>query len=261
MDNPFLVFVHVEKAGGITMHHMWHHYLSGYISPSPRYGAQFLPADLSKVQTYYPLRITGLGGHRISPTAEYHTHQFRCSVVREPRARLLSHLNWQIHRMGIMHSFEQFVQAPFFQQFQTFRLTRERTFAAAKEVILQHYQFIGLVEDFDRTIQLLAKLCFQHPLQYEYQNKTSEVTKSYVLSQLTASQHKLLDQAIAVDEDVYNWIKEEIYLPVAVSAEVTDEAINKLVLSRMTRLKRKVSNFYLGRILQPRWQTENIFGQ
>lgn len=258
----FIVYVHVEKAGGISINNMLHHYIKGYISPSPEWGEVMKAKDLAKIQKYYPINIRGLGGHRVSPIESYADQQFLFSFIREPLSRLISHLNWQIHRMGIQHSLYSFVQNPYFQNFQTFRLTRTRNFKEAKKIIGDRFDFVGLSEQYDLSINLLSlKLCSEvEYFNYERMNKTKSEDKTYHLNDLSDQQLKLIQRLNQVDVDIYNYVKEEIFPSYLGSSSEIRYNPNNLNTPLLSKLKRKASNYYLGRIIQPRFMKKVKFG-
>lgn len=261
-EYDLLVFVHVEKAGGISIHNMLHHELLGYISPAPDYGEQLGLADFKRIQRNYPLRISGVGGHRISPTAVYSSRQYRFSLLREPLKRFVSHLNWQIHQMHIAHDLQSFCQNEYFNNFQTFRLTRAKSFKEAKAVIKKHYNFIGLLEAFDQSIGLLSTDYFgdANHLLYEVKNQTKATHAQYLLEELTAKQQQWIKSANQLDLDVYAYVKEEIFLPRVATLGEYDLSKDRLVTPFYSRAKRKLSNYYLRKMIQPRFQQAVDYG-
>lgn len=256
------VFVHVEKAGGISINNLLHDSIFGYVSPHPGYGYTFDAKLLKKIQQFYPARIVGLGGHRISPTDQFWPNQFRFSFVRTPHQRFISHLNWQIHKMGIPHTLESFANNPHFQNFMTYRLSRKKTFSEAQQIIIENYDFIGLLEDFKVSLAAVSQSCFGNPqvLGYEYKNRTENKDRTYSLRTLSASEKKLVSEANREDELLYNWINNDFFPDSLkkIGDSFPDLTTNKMLLSN--RLKRKVSNFYLGRVVQPFLQDKVRFG-
>jgi len=257
-----VVFVHVEKAGGISIHNMLHHFLQGYISPRPLYGPYFDKKDLGVVNRLYPARICGVGGHRLRPGTEYFENQFAFSFVREPISRLLSHLNWQVNKMGLDHTFDSFIDNPYFQNFQTFRLTGTRDLEAAKKIIDSYYDFIGLVEHFDLSISKLSTELFDNPtyLKYQKMNTTTSKDKSYRKKDLTEDQLQKILTLNAVDIAVYKYIRENFEKRYPSSKNGYNVPEMDLQTPLGSRMKRKVSNFYVGRILQPFFQQKQERG-
>ena len=259
---PFLIYVHVEKAGGITINNMLHHYLWSYISPRPRYGEQFEKRDLEIIQRFYPFKIKGIGGHRISPTEVYAENQFRFSMIRNPVKRYISHLNWQINKMGIDHTLESFLENKYFQNFQTFRLTRSRDFKEAQEIISKNYNFIGILEEFDCSVELLSQLYFNdvNYLRYEKKNITTKSNVTYTIDDLPNNVMDEIRSKNQVDIDIYNWVYDDLYLPIKES--LSERKVDKPFLQTplITKLKRKTSNAYVGRILQPLFQKRVEYG-
>lgn len=259
---PFLVYVHVEKAGGISINNMLHNYVDGYISPSPRWGEEMTAKNIATIQKYYPVRIRGVGGHRVVASETYSANQFAFAFAREPLSRLISHLNWQIHIMGIPHTFESFVNNAYFQNFQTFRLTRSRDFQTAKAVISRHYDFIGLQEKYDLSINLLSEKLYGRIGQLNYQklNETQAQNKTYHLPDLNEKQMKLIQKLNQTDIDVYNYIKEQLFPTYASENQSYNYQPSTIEIPTRVILKRKLSNYYIGRIVQPRFMKKVEFG-
>lgn len=259
---PFVVYVHVEKAGGISINNMLHNYIKGYISPSPRWGETMRAEDLQIIQKYYPLKIKGIGGHRIVAKEKYSSDQFVFAFVREPLSRLLSHLNWQINKMDIPHTFESFINDIHFQNFQTFRLTRSRDFQTAKTVIEKYYNFIGLSEQYDLSINLLSKKLYGQveKLNYEKMNETKKRNKTYRLQDLDEKQIKHLKKLNQVDIDLYNYIRDEVFPTYYTNDRNYHYQPSNAKTPTLTTLKRKLSNYYVGRVLQPQFMKQVKFG-
>jgi hypothetical protein len=259
---PFIVFVHVEKAGGISINNMLHHYIDGYVSPSPRWGETMQAPDLKTIQKFYPRKIKGVGGHRMVASESYSNNQFVFSFVREPIARLLSHLNWQIHKMDIAHSFESFVSKPYFQNFQTYRLTRSRDYQTAKEIIRKHYSFVGISEKFDLSINLLSLKLFGEvgKLNYQRLNETKLQDKTYKPSLLSDSRLKQLQKLNQTDIDVYKLVQEQFLSFKEIDEQVHNYNPSSMHIPFRTIVMRKISNYYIGHIIQPRLMKQVPFG-
>ena len=249
--SPF-VFVHVEKAGGITIHNMLHHFVNGYITPKPDYGPYFESTHLEKVQKLYPSKIIGVGGHRINPINTYFQNQYQFSFVREPISRYLSHLNWQISMMEIDWDLESFMSDSYFNNFQTFRLTGTRDLKRAKNIILRNFDFIGIMEDFSNSVGIVSNDLFGdlNYLSYEKMNKTKETNKKYTIDEISDQLKSNIIALNSVDIEIYNWIKAQ-YFDRLSQLKIEKISNSNLFSPGKSKLKRKLSNLYIGRFIQP----------
>lgn len=261
-SSRFVTFVHVEKAGGISINLMLHHYLVGYISPNPKWGKVFGSSDLDIIQKVYPFRIQGVGGHRISANEKYGSNQFIFSFVREPISRFISHLNWQINKMNINHNLNTFLEDDYFRNFQTFRLTGTKNYQEAKSIIKKRYNFLGLMEQYDLSINLLSQMLLGKVglLNYQKMNTTDDKNKTYSLKELDERQIKKIKESNQIDIDLYKYISEELF-PSYLSDEQTPiyQPLG-ITFPLKTKIKRKISNAYLGKVVQPLFMEKNEYG-
>src|SRR4051812_4528507 len=112
MSDPFLVFIHIEKCGGITLHNLLHANFKGYISPHPGFQEHLSKEELKWLKRLYPGKVTGIGGHRAGAFQHYEDvikqPLFYFTFLRDPIKRYLSHLNWQKMIMSKDWTFDSF---------------------------------------------------------------------------------------------------------------------------------------------------------
>lgn len=256
-DSKFIVFQHIEKNGGITLHNILHNSFLGYISPRPNYGKYFTLCDLNKLQKVYPFKITGIGGHRINASESYHSDQFLFTFLRNPVDRYLSHLNYQINKMGINWNIEKFLENPNFNNFQTYRVSNTRDLDKAINIINKRFSFIGLMEEYDSSLIYLGKF-LETPIfrkNYIKRNVSKTQDRIYIFNNL---EDKIKDRIIEnnkIDIALYDYVKKNIYSKYKVKYEnlnFKDETIESSIIeSKLSYLKRKLSTFYIGRFVQP----------
>lgn len=253
MLKPFLVFLHIEKTGGITLNNILHQSLPGYVTPRPDYGSRFEKVHLDRLQKWYPLKIQGIGGHRIDPTVGYRTDQFTFTFIRKPIDRYLSHLHYQIYKMGIDWKLEDYLNNPYFNNFQTYRIAGQTDLQKAKQVMDKHLDFIGLVEHFNQSLGLLKVQLPGLDLKMDYQksNVTLPQNKRFVFEELSK---KYQDQIVAnnqLDIELYELVQSKWLELLKKHTSVLPEVDQNRPFPREAKLKRKISNFYVGRLIQP----------
>ncbi|WP_235299292.1 sulfotransferase family 2 domain-containing protein [Portibacter marinus] len=251
-----LVFIHVEKAGGITLHNMFHYHIDGYISPSPRFGPYFTVDTFNSIKKYIFPRPSSIGGHRLHPEYNYFPDQFLFSIVRNPIDRLISHYNWHISKKKYQKSFDDFISEPYFKNFQSFRLTGSRDYHKAISIINDRYGFIGIFEDYDSSISILSNQIFNDPsyLKYEKANVTPGREKAISRADLSEDYIQKITQYNATDMATYQYIKEVFYSTYHKTGLSTIK--DHLKLNEWDHIRRKLSNKYLAYFLQPLYETK-----
>jgi len=238
---------------------MFHKLLKGYLTPHPYYGPYITKEAFDFLCKFYPVKVNGLGGHRVDPRVDYFGNQFLFSMIRDPLDRFISHYNWQVNIMNKERTIEEFLEVEYFLNFQTFRLTGYRDIERAREIIETRYDFIGLLEDFSYSMSILSEelLGSKDKLIYEHSNTSKYKTalKKADLSQKTIAKIKECNQ---VDFEVYELVKEGFYKNHGVQKQKIIN--NSLKLSQVDHIKRKLANRYLGNILQPLVQTKVEYG-
>lgn len=254
------MYIHVEKVGGITLGKMFHQLIDGFITPAPDYGPYFSADHLAKAKKWYPTKINGIGGHRIDPQDHYFDDQYQFSMVREPISRLISHYNWQKTKMGIDRSFEKFVDDPYFQNFQTFRLTGERTYDKAVAVIDSKYDLIGIMKYYSASIGILSEALTgdNRAFAFEKSNVTATVDREVRLDLLDASMVAHVHAQNMVDIRIYEFLKARFEKLYAGRLIAIDNQNGKS--STTSRILQKISNKYLSWAIQPMIQDKAKYG-
>lgn len=264
LDRPFLCFVHIEKAGGITLHALLHKLFWAYVSPSPAFGEHFSAKDLKNLKRFFPA-LRGIGGHRLGVWQNYESvigkPLFYFTFLRNPVQRYLSHLNWQLHVKKKIEKPEDFISSSYFDDFQTYRIAGERSFFKARQLIQNRFSFVGLLEKYDRSLLLWRAALGQPDLDLRYQR---ENVKNYGSATIRFEdlperlQRKVLKKN-ARDMDLYQWVCEVVYpAQETVYAGNLDEEVEAFRqinagyrYSLIYPLKRRLSNAFVARVLQP----------
>jgi len=263
--SKFICFVHIEKAGGITLHNILYTLLNCYLTPNPNFGEQFTKQDLIKLFKVWPIKITGIGGHRLGAFLGYegalNKEVFYLTFLREPIRRYMSHLNWQKNVMSIDWTAESFANDIYFNNFQCYRISGKRTFLDAKKIISQKYGFVGLLERYDQSLIILEKILGlrQFSLQYSKANQKEYGFRSIKYDELTPDIQTKIVHNNQEDIKLYRYVLDELYPRYEHSYGATlPSDLNKfLILNKTFRLpihivlKRKFTNFLLSRIVQP----------
>ena len=153
----FIVFIHIERAGGTSLHHLLHYNFKNYFTINPRnlrtnnQDSFFRKKNLENLLKKYP-ECSGIGGHTTRSFLGYadilQYPIFYLTFLRDPVHRYLSHFNYQKNVMKINWKFEDFLATKYFNNFQCKRLVnRENPQEAFQE--LKKYAFVGLTDHYN----------------------------------------------------------------------------------------------------------------
>ena len=156
-----IAFTHVPKTAGTTLHHILRRtYGMRYVvvAPADALGPSLTPAGLRRIRRRYP-RLAGLGGHPVLPTSDLEqvdSGMRFMTMLREPAPRCASHYAHERMRGTTSLPFVEWVARPRMRNAQTQRFSAEQDAATAISVLEEKYFFVGLVEEFDASLRLLA---------------------------------------------------------------------------------------------------------
>jgi hypothetical protein len=262
---PFICFVHIEKAGGMTSHQILHRSIPGYISPHPGFQEHLTAPELKKLLRFWPFRTGGIGGHRLGAFLNYEEvisrPIFYFSFLRDPMKRYMSSINWKTHLMHQDWTPESYGQEPYYYNFQCFRLSGERSFAKAKEIILKKYAFIGLMEEFNASLLVWKNLLGapHFDLRYVKDNVRDYGEKTIYWEDLSPRVQAQYLENNAEDQKLYDFVKNELWPAYLARYEgdlqqdlkAFEESLTTFKRPRREYYKQKISNALLGRIWQP----------
>lgn len=174
----FLCFVHPEKCGGSTVDWIMKRNFPHYYSLSPSNDKTFKGVVTAQQLAYMqanPLPIYGIGGHKVRSGVGYEQVVERpikyFTILREPIARMLSHVNFRKQR-GIQVEVDEYIEKPYHHNFMCYRLCGERSFEQAKKQ-MGRMACVLILEDFDTSLLMLNQAIAggQMDLRYEVVNQ------------------------------------------------------------------------------------------
>lgn len=213
MKEPLVCFVHMERAGGTALHSWLDEALGGryrVLRPRSFWSNEAMsalgPRELRLLVRLSP-GLAGIGGHSLHPWVpldDIERPLLWLTFLREPRSRLLSHYNHQVHQMGIPWSLDEFLREPRFHNLQVQRLSGNGSMDRAVTV-LERMSFVGMSEEFDRSIERLAALLGVPGLRPPEVLNAAEPTGGDVtnLETLSPSQRRQMERATELDRMLY----------------------------------------------------------
>jgi hypothetical protein len=162
---PLLCFVHLERAGGTTLHAVLRRNYPSFLTlTAPRWTNDertvFTPAQLGALLRVLPF-TAGVGGHNVRTYLGYEGVTERpiryLTFLREPIARYLSHLRYQLEHFPDRWDLGRLLDEEYFWDFTTKRHAGSADLERAKRRLAGDYAFVGLQERFDESLVLLRR--------------------------------------------------------------------------------------------------------
>ena len=207
-----VVFIHIEKAGGTTLNDFFLENLPGFWIMPPqqheygwRYGGQYLQR-LRRI-----LRFQSIGGHQLGPFCDYEEvleRPFYVTFVRDPVTRFLSHVNWRddgrTDLQAVLSNERTLNQ-------QCFRLSGERDFEPAREIIESHPFFVGLTEKYAESLFVLQRVLGIRNAPFQSSNVTHASRKKFETRALSNDLLGEIRDRNSEDEKLYQWVVSEVF--------------------------------------------------
>ena len=168
--------------------------------------------DFAK-KVYFNLR--SVSGHTlVDPTVNLSEPIRYFTFLRDPLKRTASHYQQYVRhgrRQGKDTDFETYIRAPRNQDRQVRKIAGTRDLEKAKQLIAERFFFVGLVERFEESVSVLARLC-PYPLDVRYPRlKVTKVNteKDQVLADPTT--RAMLEEANQLDLALYEHVRDVVY--------------------------------------------------
>jgi len=175
-----ICFIHIEKAGGSTLHNWFKYYMPNYLSLDPYYtwtnekDSEFSNRELEILKMFHPM-ISGFGGHRLRSYLCYedlfNQNLKYITFLRNPIARYLSHFQHQNEMMKNERSLNEFLNERRFNNFMCVKICGKQDGVLAFKQLKKMFSFVGFVEDFNKSLLLLCNEFSNHSIQPYYEKK------------------------------------------------------------------------------------------
>jgi len=222
MEKKFICFIHIERAGGTTLHHLINYNYPFYVTLKPWYfwsneeGNYLKKGELNCLKKILPI-LPGIGGHTTRTYANYESvidkSIFYFTFLRNPVYRYISHFNYQRQVIGIEWEIEDFLNESKFNNYQVVRLAGEEDLEKARFVLEEKIDFVGLTERFDESLLLLKNKLNDKDFQinYERKNVTKEKKRTLHFEDLYEELQTKIKENNKLDIELYEYVVDKVY--------------------------------------------------
>lgn len=211
-----LAFIHIEKTAGLTVNRILRVSMPfGHCDYIPgRASAKVITrADYKWMRRIYPM-LRSIAGHSIVPYSDFGEEpdiDF-FTFLRNPVTRCASHYQYQMNIMGKQMPFGEWIKNEKYHNFQVKKLAGSSNADTAIDIISRKRIFVGLTEEFDESLAMLAEHFSAYGLQLSYQSKNVSGDNSIKARVLEDPQsRRLIDEANREDWKLYRFAKETVY--------------------------------------------------
>ena len=220
-EPPMLCFIHIERTAGTTFHRIlannypYYVLLKSWQLWSNSEANDFTCGEYKHLKQILPW-TEAIGGHSLREYLRYEEVfgekvQY-LTFVRDPVTRYLSQFRYQRDVMRLGWTLESFVAEPRFNNYMTHRIARNGDVEQAKRTLRENFAFVGLKEDFDRSLLLMAEALEVRDFdtRYEICNASSDARRSQD-QELAAPLRARIAENNALDLELYRFVKEELF--------------------------------------------------
>jgi hypothetical protein len=218
-----ICFVHIERAGGTTLHAIFRQNDPiGFLTLTPwHYWSNEDGSELTVEEVRWLVRClpftTGIGGHT---TRSYMGYEAAIggpvkyvTFLREPIARYISHYNYQINEMGKDWTIETFLAERRFDNYMTKRIAGKFDVEEAKRRLADQFSFVGLTERFDESLLLMKAELSIPRFNTLYTKENASINPSYRKDPRlrTPEIQQRIRECNLLDIELYQFLKRELY--------------------------------------------------
>ena len=224
---PCLAFCHIEKAAGTSLiGALRKAFAMRFVALRPLSGppGRLVNAhDLQLVRRLNPW-IRCVSGHAVVPHAGLQDApdlKF-ISLLRDPVSRASSQYRFWVQRMGSSMTPEEFLEHPASSNLQVRKIAGFDDVDAARVIVEKHFLLIGIVEQFDEFMVLLAWVLGLRPERFAYAPKNVAASRGPL--PLPDGFEAALYERNRSDIELYDWVSSELLPRKRAEAEIDLEA-------------------------------------
>jgi Sulfotransferase family len=231
MSRRALFFLHVPKTAGTSFRFILENTFGMGHCHAGHLGIPHLsPEHLRFVRKVFP-HLRSLAGHNLLDPLQHGTSSFfYMTFLREPIARVISQYQDGVHRKDhtLRNGPETFEQA--LRRKEELENLHVKMMAGARDLdkakrFLEKCDFVGLTEEFDKSLQVLERLCPQR-LKLSYKRKL--VARDYAVRNSIRSDQSLLEMARdhnRLDLELYAFARDEVFPRLCSRAKISEAGV------------------------------------
>jgi hypothetical protein len=211
-----LAFVHIEKAAGTSFKFMLRQSLGfvhcDNIYPLQRRGRGILTErDVEWARRCYPW-LRSIAGHAIiAPTRNLSADVMAYTMLRDPVQRTASHFQHRHVTGSESTTIDTFLARPENHNFMTRKIAGSEDLEAAKQIVRDHFLFVGLVERYDESIQAFSACapCRIAPVRtFENRGEGSTIKKELLSD---PGIYRQIEACNRLDQALYDFVHDEVF--------------------------------------------------
>lgn len=214
MNKP-IAFTHIEKcAGTLLIKSFRSMYGLHHFDLIPRDDAAMLVTkrDIEKALSLNK-SLSSLSGHslRIFKTELSAYDFYWVTIIREPISRFISDYNYHVNSLGYNGSYNDFLNYESRHNFITKAICGKESVTLAKKYLKEKYNLVGVVDEINGFLDGLSKLSGADFSSFKSTKINSGAGNALMRNDLTSEQLDKTLHVCALDVEVYNYVKDELF--------------------------------------------------
>lgn len=212
LKRDILAFVHIEKAAGTTLIHVLRrNYFLRYfdVRPMGRGDARvFSSDDMDKVLLFNPF-VKCIAGHSVVPYGDLDTGYPNIryvTVLRDPVMRYVSQFQYLTHERAHGFTFEEFLEDRHYDNFQTRKIAGAEDVSEAKKMLSEKFLLVGVVEEFDEFLLMLARKLVGVRFNPAYREKNKARRKGFSEEIVSKYRDQIMERN-QCDIELYDYVR------------------------------------------------------
>ncbi len=210
-----IIFTHIPKTAGTTLKSILRNNFGIYhVDAIKTKKPVYTEADLRFAKRVF-FRVEAITGHNlVNPPSNLQVKGAQLiTMLRDPVNRCASHYQYHVQWVKLKLRFEEWIKQEKNHNRMVKTLTGSNDLQYAKELLKDHYIFVGISERFRDSLKLL-NIVLKEPLDLQYRSlikaSSNEIKKSLLEDEASL---RLLKKHNQLDQELYDFAMGDIFLP------------------------------------------------